>query len=412
MNLDLQTTWSRQSSIGRLITQIIGQISGQISGQARRARSADGSSSRSMGAAPLVLVPLILIGLAGFVSGQTRRPTRTAPASSRAAEGQATYRYAWQHGYRAGYDDGYAAGRSDYAANSPRGFAENDSYTSADRTYRESMGTLAEYRESYRIGFELGYQDGYYGRTASAAFPANLGRIVIAELNAANAGAGKTGAVNTGAAAPVRNGAAPAATGAPPGLVLPGNLEMKIRLNTTIDTRTSRQGDRFTATVLDPRGYADAVITGHIAALKRSGKASGKTELAFAFDSIEMPEGQVSSGQSGQSGRSGRSGRMAAQVVRVYESESVKTVDEEGNVQSGSRGRDTATRTAGGGAVGAIIGGIAGGAKGAAIGAIIGAGAGVGSVLIQGGKDLILSAGTEMLIRTAAPERTRDDAER
>jgi hypothetical protein len=181
---------------------------------------------------------------------------------------------------------------------------------------------------------------------------------------------------------------------------------MKIRLNTTIDTRTSRQGDRFTATVLDPRGYADAVITGHIAALKRSGKASGKTELAFAFDSIEMPEGQVSSG------RSGRSGRMAAQVVRVYESESVKTVDEEGNVQSGSRGRDTATRTAGGGAVGAIIGGIAGGAKGAAIGAIIGAGAGVGSVLIQGGKDLILSAGTEMLIRTAAPERTRDDAER
>lgn len=389
MNLDLQTNWSRQSLIGRLTTLRIGLP--------RRARSADGSSGRSIGAAPLVLVPLILIGLAGFVSGQTRRPTRTAPTSSRAAEGQATYRYAWQHGYRAGYDDGYAAGRSDYAANSPRGYAENDSYASADRTYRESMGTLAEYRESYRIGFELGYQDGYYGRTVSAAFPANLGRIVIAELNAANAGA-----VKTGAPAPVRNGAAPVA----PGQFLPGNLEMKIRLNTTIDTRTSRQGDRFTAIVLDPRGYADAVITGHIAALKRSGKATGKTELAFAFDSIELPEDQVSGA------RSARSVRMAAQVVRVYESESVKTVDEEGNVQSGSRGRDTATRTAGGGAVGAIIGGIAGGAKGAAIGAIIGAGAGVGSVLIQGGKDMILSAGTEMLIRTAAPERTRDDSER
>ena len=50
----------------------------------------------------------------------------------------------------------------------------------------------------------------------------------------------------------------------------------------------------------------------------------------------------------------------------------------------------------------------AGGGKGAAIGAILGAGVGAGSVFVQDGKDLILEPGTEILIRSAAPARTRD----
>jgi hypothetical protein len=339
-----------------------------------------------------VLAVIFTIG--GSAPGQTGSAPRTRSTGTRSAAqgGQATYRYAWQYGYRAGYDDGYSTGRQDFAESSPRGYEDNQLYIDANRTYRETMGTLAEFRESYRVGFELGYQDGYYGRPVTTAFPANLGRIVIATLNTgvANAGvASATEVVPPEASTPRRRRSS---------LLIPDNLEMKIRLTTSIDTRTSRVADRFSAVVLDPSGYADAVIEGHIAALKKSGKATGKTELSLTFDTISL--------------RDGRSGRMAGQVVRIYESESVKTIDEEGNVQSGSRTRDTATRTAGGGAVGAIIGGIAGGAKGAAIGAIIGAGAGVGSVLIQNGKSLLLSAGTEMLIRTAAPERINDGSER
>jgi hypothetical protein len=53
--------------------------------------------------------------------------------------------------------------------------------------------------------------------------------------------------------------------------------------------------------------------------------------------------------------------------------------------------------------LGAIIGGIAGGGKGAGIGAAIGAGAGIGSVYIDGGKNLTLESGTEILIRTSGP---------
>jgi len=62
-------------------------------------------------------------------------------------------------------------------------------------------------------------------------------------------------------------------------------------------------------------------------------------------------------------------------------------------------------RGVGGAALGAIIGGIAGGGKGAAIGAILGGGVGAGSVAVEGGKELTLEPGTEILIRTAAPAR-------
>jgi len=160
---------------------------------------------------------------------------------------------------------------------------------------------------------------------------------------------------------------------------------MKIRLNTQISTKTNREGDKFTAVVLDPSDFSEAVIEGHIASITKSGKATGKTELAMAFDTIRL--------------RDGRSSRFAGQVEKVYQSESVKTVDEEGNVETSSRTKDTATRTIGGGALGAIIGGIAGGGKGAAIGLIIGGAGGAGSLAIKGSKELKLESGTEMLVR-------------
>ncbi|MBO0862728.1 MAG: hypothetical protein J2P21_30355 [Chloracidobacterium sp.] len=168
---------------------------------------------------------------------------------------------------------------------------------------------------------------------------------------------------------------------------------MKIRLEKEINTQESRGGDRFTAIALSPRNYADATIAGHITKIHRSGSLSGKTELALSFDRIRLKNGQ--------------SGLMAAQVVRVYGEDSAKNVDEEGNIESGGRGKTTAVRAGGGGALGAIIGGIAGGGKGAAIGAAIGAGAGVASTAIQGSNKVKLERGTELLIRTTARPRSR-----
>lgn len=331
------------------------------------------------------LLLLVLVAVESSILGQTARPR---PKTSAGAA--TTYRYAYQHGYRAGYEDGFTKGKSDFNENSPHDFAASEAFNKADRNYQESMGTFAEYQEGYRLGFELGYHDGYYGRAYTTTLPANLGKVVIATLNAAG------GAPAAAAAPEARPAPEAAAAQAPPSrarsrgtVTIPDGVEMKLRLTSQINTKTNQEGDRFTAIVLDPSNYADAVVEGHIAKLNRSGKATGKTELALAFDSIQL--------------RDGRGGKLAGQVERVYESETVKTVDEEGNVQTGSRTKDTAVRGAGGAALGAIIGGIAGGGKGAAIGAAIGAGVGVGSVFIQGGKDLILEPGTEMLIRTAAP---------
>jgi hypothetical protein len=45
---------------------------------------------------------------------------------------------------------------------------------------------------------------------------------------------------------------------------------MKIRLDTRISSKDSKEGDQFTARVLDPSGFADGVIVGHVAKLKKS----------------------------------------------------------------------------------------------------------------------------------------------
>jgi hypothetical protein len=167
---------------------------------------------------------------------------------------------------------------------------------------------------------------------------------------------------------------------------IPVGTQMRIRLENEIDTKSSEDGDPFTAIVLTPDKYADATIEGHIAKIKKSGKMTGKTELSLAFDKIRLNSGQTIP--------------MAAQVVTVYDGSSSDKVDEEGNVKSGSQGKETAIRSGGGAALGAIIGGIAGGGKGAAIGAAVGAGAGAGSTFITGSKKVKLESGTEILIKT------------
>jgi outer membrane lipoprotein SlyB len=326
----------------------------------------------------LVLGSVIILLMTTVLAAQTQ--TRSRPPLR--SNNQASYRYAYEHGYRAGYEDGYTQGREDFSRNRARDFARNEDYRHADRGYESRLGDLSEYQAAYRVGFELAYNDGYYGRPYTVSIPPNLAQLVVRTDVAAEPPRRDDRRYDDRPSANRRGE-----------IYVPDGVQLKIRLTSGISTKTNREGDRFTAVVLDPSEYAEATITGHIAKLSRSGRATGKTEMALAFDTITL--------------RDGRTGNFAAQVERVYESETVKTVDEEGNVESSSRGKDTATRGVGGGALGAIIGGIAGGGKGAAIGAIIGAGVGAGSVYIQGGKDLMLDPGTEMLIRSNAPSRSR-----
>jgi hypothetical protein len=163
-------------------------------------------------------------------------------------------------------------------------------------------------------------------------------------------------------------------------------------LNNDLNTRNSREGDRFTMTVREPSQYSGATIEGHISQVNRSGRVTGRSQLTFNFDRIRM--------------RDGRTLNFSGFVenVRTANGESVR-VDNEGTVQDSSRTDTTVQRTAVGTAVGAIIGAIAGGGKGAAIGAVLGAGGGAGSVYVQGSDDLNLLSGTEVTIRASSPQQ-------
>jgi hypothetical protein len=168
--------------------------------------------------------------------------------------------------------------------------------------------------------------------------------------------------------------------------VVPIGTNLRVRLNDELSSKDSRVGDRFTATVVNPSRYDGATVRGHISAIRKSGTVQGRTTMNLAFDSFEP--------------REGRSGAIRGQVVRIYDADSESSkVDEEGRVQSGSRGKQAIKRGGIGAAAGAIIGGIAGGGKGAAIGLIVGGAAGAGSLAVQGKKELRLERGTEMLVR-------------
>ncbi|HEY2931407.1 MAG TPA: peptidoglycan-binding domain-containing protein [Acidobacteriota bacterium] len=169
--------------------------------------------------------------------------------------------------------------------------------------------------------------------------------------------------------------------------------ELTIRLRDSISSHTNKVGDTFSASVTSPSQFNDAVVTGHIASINKSGKFEGRTSMRLAFDSIQYTDGE--------------STPFRGEVVQVRESggDSVSRVDPEGRVESHSRGKQTIKRGGIGAATGAVIGAIAGGAKGAAIGILVGGAAGAGSIMAQGSKDLDLPVGTELSVRTiAAPQ--------
>lgn len=167
--------------------------------------------------------------------------------------------------------------------------------------------------------------------------------------------------------------------------VVPAGTQLRLRLNDTLSSKESRAGDRFTATVVNPSRYEEATVNGHIRSIRKSGRVKGRTTMSLAFDSIRLTNG--------------RSGVMRGEVLRLYDSDSPKNVDEEGRVQSGGRGKQTLKRSGIGAVAGAVIGGIAGGGKGAAIGLIVGGAAGAGSIAVEGSKELKIESGTEMLVR-------------
>ncbi|MEK6299155.1 MAG: hypothetical protein AABO41_00410 [Acidobacteriota bacterium] len=344
------------------------------------------------------------LAAAGSVAASAQKKASRAPVKKAPAQPQTVY----AQGYQKGYGNGFAQGQSDWSKGVPNDFKRSDSYQRRDQSLAPQFATSEEYRQGYDLGFELGYLDAYYGRARNNAVPGNAAVLAKAaaladaqrarEQQQANDASRERRDASLDRRDESRDRRDDSADNRPRGdrprrdrdqvpVNVPGDLDMKLRLSSKIDTKTARVGDNFTAVVVDPSDYEGATVVGHISKLNRSGRVTGKTELAFEFDTITLADG--------------RQAPFSADLQRVYESEHVKKVDEEGNVETSSRTKDSQVRGGVGAAAGAILGGIAGGGKGAVLGAIIGGAAGVGTVAIEGNKDLILEDGTEMLVKTA-----------
>lgn len=171
--------------------------------------------------------------------------------------------------------------------------------------------------------------------------------------------------------------------------------EIRATLDTPLSTKTSKQGDQFTATVVEPVRSADgavvipsgAKIQGEVSE-SEEGKTlpsiRGKGRLNLRFRDVQLPDGT--------------SLPLAATLISVNEAKggSAGKTNNEGEVQSGTSGKTAAKNVGIGAGIGTVAGLIFGSAlKGLAIGAL----AGGGYVLAQNGKEVNLPAQTGMRLR-------------
>ncbi|HMC32510.1 MAG TPA: hypothetical protein VKL99_16860 [Candidatus Angelobacter sp.] len=175
--------------------------------------------------------------------------------------------------------------------------------------------------------------------------------------------------------------------------------EIRATLDTPLSTKTSKPGDRFTATITEPaRGGNGALviptgtrIEGEVAEAEDGRTAAalrGKGKLDLRFRDIVLPTGQTLP--------------LTATLISVNgtNGKSTKKADEEGQLQSGARNKDAARDVGTGAGAGAAAGLVFGGPlKGLAIGAL----AGGGYVLSTKGKEINLPAQTGMVIRLDQP---------
>ena len=155
---------------------------------------------------------------------------------------------------------------------------------------------------------------------------------------------------------------------------LPDGTPIEVRLASQIDSGEAKDGDTFTATLMQPLTAQGRTLA------SRGAQVSGRVVSAVS------------------SGRLKRPAELTLELVQVG---SYRVTTEPVTLDGKSHtGRNTAL-IGGGAAAGAIIGAIAGGGKGAAIGAAAGAGAGTGAAYLTGKQELVLPV--EMAIRFVTP---------
>lgn len=166
---------------------------------------------------------------------------------------------------------------------------------------------------------------------------------------------------------------------------VPQWTSLRIRMDDTLTSKYSMEGDPFSATVMDDGMCQGARVYGTIQTIDNSGRFRGHTTMVLVFNRLMMPDGQLAP--------------ISAEIVKLYHAPSGEFVDVEGAIESSGRGKSTFIPTAIGAGAGVLLGGIFGGGKGAGIGSIIGGAGCLGTTAFTGPQDIRLDRGLEMLIR-------------
>ena len=161
---------------------------------------------------------------------------------------------------------------------------------------------------------------------------------------------------------------------------VPAGTPIRVRLETSVGSATSRVDERVDGTLTEPIvvdgttiAPAGSRVRGEVTSAVPSPK-KGQASLAFQFRTLTI------------SGHD-EPYNIVAGITRVAPSEK----------------KDDAVTIGAPAAVGAIVGGILGGKKGAVVGAVVGGGAGTAIVLTTTGKDITLPSGTEVNMTLKAP---------
>lgn len=188
---------------------------------------------------------------------------------------------------------------------------------------------------------------------------------------------------------------------------LPAGSTLRIRLITTLSTRTTQTGDPWMGKVVEPifgHGQelipAGSTVEGRVTYIRQPGRVKGSAEMRIVAESIVTPEAVKYT--------------ILANLEDTQGAEGAKVKGEEGTIQGpGKNTKDAATQTAAGAGVGAGVGAITAGGTGALYGAGMGVVAGVIRSLAQRHKDILLHQGTELtfvLARGATPNKTAEAA--
>jgi len=163
---------------------------------------------------------------------------------------------------------------------------------------------------------------------------------------------------------------------------IPEGTEFKLQLHTTVNSKTSRAGDRVLTTLIDPVAVEDrdvlpkgVRIDGHVGEVKGARRKGKGGYLYIVFDTVELPNGEKVA--------------IVGSLTEIFSSEdgSNSYVGVEGELKGRGASRKKQL---------VIVGGAAGAGAAAGIGGGVAAGAGglVAALVLPRGKQASLAAGS------------------